>query len=168
MNTKNKMWKPAVAAGLVLAVCTFGTGAANAAQQAAAPSPASSISQVQAGSFTPALQSALAGASAETLRQAQIAVNASASVGGGSQASGGVSTQALPIAAIRVAVKAAVEVIKRTAPALWNQIRAQIGNGKTAFVKWWNNSVPRWVKDMLIGISGAAVYDALMWILGLN
>ena len=65
-----------------------------------------------------------------------------------------------------------MEVLKRTNVAWYNAIRAQLGKGRTAFVSWWNNTVPASVKNTLYtvtgGLSGNALYDALLWVFGLN
>lgn len=47
-----------------------------------------------------------------------------------------------------------------------------LNKGRTAFVNWWNNSVPANIKNVIYtvtgGISGNALYDALLWVFGLN
>lgn len=85
----------------------------------------------------------------------------------GSQA----APQAVPIA-VRLAVRAAMEVLKRTSTTWYNAVRAMLNQGRTAFVNWWNNSVPSNIKNVIYtvtgGISGNALYDALLWVFGLN
>ncbi|GAA1114288.1 hypothetical protein [Arthrobacter flavus] len=75
----------------------------------------------------------------------------------------------MPIA-VRLAVKAGMAVLKKTNVRWYNAIRAQLGKGRTAFVNWWNNSVPASVKNTLYavtgGLSGNALYDALLWVFG--
>ena len=87
--------------------------------------------------------------------------------GGGALTPGGTAvTPNVPIW-IRVAVQAALAVIKSRSVATYRAIIAYVERGRTAFVAWWNSSVPTWVKGLLGGISGNAVYDAIKWILGL-
>jgi len=80
---------------------------------------------------------------------------------------GDVSPQAVPIA-VRLAVRVAMETLKRTSKTWYNAIVRQVVNGRTTFVNWWNNSVPGWVKNIFGGVSAAAIYDALLWVLGLD
>lgn len=87
--------------------------------------------------------------------------------GGGALTPGGTAvTPNVPIW-IRVAVQAALAVIKSRSIATYRAIIAYVERGRTAFVSWWNTSVPTWVKGLLGGISGNAIYDAIKWILGL-
>lgn len=79
---------------------------------------------------------------------------------------GGASTTAVPIA-VRLAVKAALEVLKRTSTTWYNNVIRYVNNGKTAFVNWWNTSVPGWVKTLFGGVSASAIYDAIRWIIGI-
>ncbi|GIG35896.1 hypothetical protein [Cellulomonas pakistanensis] len=79
---------------------------------------------------------------------------------------GGASTTAIPIA-VRLAVKAALEVVKRTSTTWYNNIIRYVNNGRTAFVNWWNTSVPGWVKTLFGGVSASAIYDAIRWIIGI-
>ncbi|MFC0421551.1 hypothetical protein ACFFHP_13485, partial [Glutamicibacter ardleyensis] len=76
---------------------------------------------------------------------------------------------AVPIA-IRLAVKAGMQVLKRTNVKWYNAIRSQLNKGRTVFVNWWNTSVPANVKNVLYvttgGLSGNALYDALLWVFG--
>lgn len=73
------------------------------------------------------------------------------------------STQAWQI---RLAVKAALAAVKATSSKTYYQIVGYVAKGKTAFVSWWNSSVPSWVKGLFGSISAAAIYDALKWLLG--
>ena len=82
------------------------------------------------------------------------------------QSGGQVTPAAVPIA-VRVAVRAALEVLKRTNKAWYNNIVTWVGKGRTAFIKFWNEQVPGWVKDIFGGISAAVIYDAIKWVLGL-
>ncbi len=69
--------------------------------------------------------------------------------------------------AIRLAVKAALAAVKRTSVSTYNTIIGYVLRGKTAFVNWWNTSVPGWVKGLFGGISASAIYDAIRWIIGI-
>jgi hypothetical protein len=69
--------------------------------------------------------------------------------------------------AIRLAVKAALAAVKRTSVSTYNTIIGYVLRGRTAFVNWWNTSVPTWVKNLFGGISAAAIYDAIRWIIGI-
>ncbi|GAA1114280.1 hypothetical protein [Arthrobacter flavus] len=75
----------------------------------------------------------------------------------------------MPIA-VRLAVKAGMAVLKKTNVRWYNAIRAQLGKGRTAFVNWWNNSVPKPIKTIVLGATGGvginALYDALLWVFG--
>lgn len=68
---------------------------------------------------------------------------------------------------IRIAVKAAMAALKKTSKSWYNAIISKVKAGKTAFVNWWNKSVPSWVKNLFGGVSAAAIYDAVRWIIGL-
>lgn len=86
-------------------------------------------------------------------------------------AGGGASTQAVPVF-IRVAIRAGMEVLKRTSTTWYNAIRSAINSGRTAFVNFWNNNVPSSIKTIVYGATGGvgvnALYDALLWVFGLN
>jgi len=87
-------------------------------------------------------------------------------------APGSASTNALPALAFRLAVRAGMAVLKRTAVTWYRAIITKVNQGRSTFVYWWNNSVPNWIKVTLGaaggGVTGNAVYDALLWVLGLN
>lgn len=82
------------------------------------------------------------------------------------------STNALPALGIRRAVRAGMAVLKKTAVTWHRAIITKVNQGRSTFVSWWNNSVPNWIKVTLGaaggGVTGNAVYDALLWVLGLN
>ncbi|MGD6980397.1 MULTISPECIES: hypothetical protein [Citricoccus] len=81
------------------------------------------------------------------------------------------STNALPALGIRLAVRAGMAVLKRTAVTWHRAIITKVNQVRSTFVSWWNNSVPNWIKVTLGaagGVTGNAVYDALLWVLGLN
>ncbi|WP_431710675.1 hypothetical protein [Glutamicibacter uratoxydans] len=66
----------------------------------------------------------------------------------------------------RIAVKAALETLKRTNKKLYNKIVSKVGLGKKAFVKWYDKNIKPNVPAVLTGISAAAIYDVITWILG--
>lgn len=68
---------------------------------------------------------------------------------------------------VRIAIKVALQVLKKTSKSTYNAIYRYVALGKSAFIKWWNTSVPRWVKDIFGGVSAAAIYDTVKWLLGL-
>ena len=84
-------------------------------------------------------------------------------------APGAAYKSAQPALAFRLAVRAGMAVLKRT---WYRAIITKVNQGRSAFVYWWNNSVPNWIKVTLGaaggGVTGNAVYDALLWVLGLN
>lgn len=85
--------------------------------------------------------------------------------------SGEVAPQAANFA-IRAAIRAGMEVLKRTSTTWYNAIRTQLNNGRTAFTNWWNTSVPGPIKTTVYGVTGGvggnALYDALLWVFGLD
>lgn len=89
-----------------------------------------------------------------------------APVGAGTVPGGGVSTPNVAIW-IRIAVQAALAVIKSRSIATYRAIATYVQRGKVVFNDWWSTSVPSWVKGLLGGITGNALYDAIKWILGL-
>lgn len=93
-------------------------------------------------------------------------------VGAAKSGPGAATPNAGPAIAIRVAVRAGMAVLKRTSVSWYRAIISKVNQGRTAFVGWWDNSVPNWVKVTLGaaggGVTGNAVYDALLWVLGLN
>ncbi len=80
-------------------------------------------------------------------------------------------TRAVPLV-VRLAIRAGMEALKRFNRTWYNAIRSQLNNGRTAFVNWWNNSVPTQIKNIVYGttggLSGNALYDALLWVFGLG
>lgn len=68
---------------------------------------------------------------------------------------------------IRYAVKAAMQVIKRTSKKTYFTITSKVSQGKTAFVGWYVKYAPNWVKKIMPGVAAAAIYDALRWVIGL-
>lgn len=55
--------------------------------------------------------------------------------------------------------------------AAYNRIVAWVNQGREPFVRGWN-SLPQSVKTffggILVGVSGNMIYDALLWVLGLD
>lgn len=74
--------------------------------------------------------------------------------------------------AIRLAVKGALEAMKRVASSQYHKLIGWVNKGKTAFVNWWNSKSAEPVRNTLAGlgisISGAALYDAICWVLGIK
>ncbi|MFC8192824.1 hypothetical protein ACFUMH_14295 [Cellulomonas sp. NPDC057328] len=144
-----------IAAGVLVASLGSGIGITAALPATAAPAPAA----VAVSSVT------TSGTTAPVPLPARSVVGLTP--GSGITAPGGTAaTPNVPIW-IRVAVQAALQVIKSRSITTYRQIIAYVERGRTAFVSWWNTSVPTWVKGLLGGISGNAIYDAIKWILGL-
>lgn len=61
--------------------------------------------------------------------------------------------------------------LKNANRAWYNTIVGWVGQGRVAFVAGWNR-IPQNVKvffgGILVGVSGNAIYDAMLWVLGLN
>lgn len=175
MAVMQTLRKSLVASALVTTLGLTGAGAATAAPPSSATTPqAQPVGPSTA--WSEELRAVLANASPETRAQAQRALDASAQVREAQSGVGnpvgdrtGTASAVRPTAVwIRVSVKAAVEVIKKTSPALWKSMQSYVLKGREAFVKWWDSSVPQWAKNLLGGVSAAGVYDALRWILGLD
>lgn len=90
-------------------------------------------------------------------------------VASGAKPSAGIeSATAWPAIGIRLAVKAALQVIKSRSVAMYNTIISRAYAGRDAFVSWYNNSAPAWVKVVLPGVAVNAIYDAILWVLGIG
>ncbi len=154
MSNSRKRLQRATATVVIATVGITGIGATTAAAHSA-PAPVVVSSSVPAGVVTTTLPSAALPSGTTT----DLAPAAGAS-----------TPQALPGIAIRLAVRAALEVVKRTSRSTYNLIVSYVARGKTAFVNWWNSTGKELSKragfDVTIGISGAALYDVIKWILG--
>lgn len=163
---KKTFVKAAVSASLVGALAF--TGASSA--QASVGVPATSTVSIQASTSTPiAATSSLSAAST-------LALGGASSSSGNlvtlppADKSGQASIQALPALAIRLAVRAALEAIKRVSYATYTRVIGAVKVGKTHFVNFFNNTLKPWLKArgiaILDGVSGAVVFEVIRWIIG--
>lgn len=154
MKTRYRITSTAVAAVLAGSmVCAGGQAATAAPAHTGSIQPAaSSVATIT----TPASSSLISsGAAAGTLARSAAAPSA-----------GDAGPTAVPIA-VRLAVQAGLRILKATSKSWYNNVMSYVSKGKTVFVNWWNNSVPGWIKNMFGGVSAAAIYDAIRWIIGI-
>lgn len=161
---KKNLCRAATSVAIISALSFGGISAGNAATS---PTPAPITASSSTILASPIGSSGTASAMSSSFGSVSGAVS-SAPV---TTAGGSASTQAVPIF-IRVAIRAGMEVLKRTSTTWYNAIRSAINSGRTAFVNFWNNSVPSSIKKIVYGATGGvgvnALYDALLWVFGLN
>ncbi|GGJ73846.1 hypothetical protein ACT3UD_17440 [Glutamicibacter sp. 287] len=158
-----KMTKSLVSISIVSAMTLGGAAGAHAAAPAVT-APATSATTLTSVSST---QSTTLSGTAST---GKLTSTERKSVAGNASTQTNVAAPAAVPIAIRLAVKAGMQVLKRTNVKWYNAIRSQLNKGRTVFVNWWNTSVPANVKNVLYvttgGLSGNALYDALLWVFG--
>ncbi|WP_432526056.1 hypothetical protein [Kineococcus auxinigenes] len=75
-------------------------------------------------------------------------------------------TQAVPIV-VRIAIKAAFQVLKKTNASWYWAVLRQVAKGKIAFVKWWKTT-PGWVKAIFGTVSAEEIYETAVWLFGIG
>ncbi|MGV2950618.1 hypothetical protein ACNPM8_00370 [Glutamicibacter sp. AGC46] len=149
----------------IIAAMSFG-GAAGA--QAAAVPPSHSTASSTTSTIAPSSQRA---AQTGTVAPAPLSSTERNNTNGTKSVQTNVGTPAAVPIAIRLAVKAGMQVLKRTNVKWYNAIRTQLNKGRTVFVNWWNTKVPAKIKNVVYattgGLGGNALYDTLLWVVGL-
>lgn len=140
ISTTTRLYK-ATATCALAATAVLGLGATASAAPAASTS----------GAVSTGATSAAAGSAVEL--PAGIARAASAPVAGTSQT----TAQLLGRGA---AIKAIIKAIK-SIPGLWKKAVDAVKRGYAAFKKWWDNSVPTWVKRLFTGVTIVEIYNAI-------
>lgn len=74
--------------------------------------------------------------------------------------------QFLPAWGVRLAVKAALQVIKKRSVGVYNQIIGAARAGKSIFLSW-HAKAPGWVKAIIPDVAASVLYDAVRWAIGL-
>lgn len=151
---KKKLLSTATAATLVLGLSAGVVAPAAAAQATATSVTVVSSTTTQAPSTARSLATSSTGSLADSGLQTQGPISQDP----------GNTTNAVWI---RYAVKAAMQVIKRTSKKTYYVITSKVSQGKTAFVNWYVKYAPNWVKKVLPGVGAAAIYDAIRWVIGL-
>ncbi len=160
-----------VVAGITTAALTAGLGITGISAAAAAPGAAAAVSvptvSVTTVSTTTGAASPGSTATPGTASAVPTTLRGAAGTGTTDLGSRGSTTQAFWL---RIAVRAALEVIKRTSRATYNTLMSYLNQGRAAFIRWWDTKAPAWVKkaltDIGIGITGAAIWDAIKFIVG--
>ncbi|MBK4168267.1 hypothetical protein GWO61_08420 [Corynebacterium macginleyi] len=62
---------------------------------------------------------------------------------------------------ISAAVKAALAALKKINKGWYDKVVSKATEGKTAFVNWWNASVPGWVKALFGNIAASAIWEVI-------
>ncbi|MFC0421632.1 hypothetical protein CIK76_18615 [Glutamicibacter sp. BW80] len=162
---KKTLLKSATSISIVAAMTLGGAAGAHAAAPAVT-APATSATTLTSVSST---QSTTLSGTAST---GKLTSTERKSVAGNASTQTNVAAPAAVPIAIRLAVKAGMQVLKRTNVKWYNAIKAQLGKGRTAFANWWNTTVPGPIKTIVYGATGGvginALYDALLWVLGFN
>lgn len=146
--------------GATLAVTVL-LGAGGTAAATAAPTPQSNIQTTISATSVPAANVVVSSNSSVS------SIASAASVMGVSATSQGTTTNSQQAGAlVRAAAMALVNAVKKMGPAAWNAM-VNAAKGTVQGFKNWVNSLPSWVKGLVGGISGNALYDAIRAILGL-